>query len=91
LKGKVPVGVVKVYRGSRRVHPLILNMVIRWGVSGERLGPVVLLTGYVPSTHWIGACVGIRVELDVSEKRRICHLPYQSKKSCSVRVVGNVP
>jgi hypothetical protein len=61
------------------------------GVSGERLAPVVLLTGYVPNTHWIGACVGIKIELDVSEKRRICDLPYQSQKSCFVRVFGDVP
>ena len=66
----VPFHVMKVYRRSRSVAPLILQLSARWKwVTTQRHSR--LLHGRYPSTHWIGGCVGPRASLDILKNRQI--------------------
>jgi len=69
-KGKVvPANPMQAHRGSKGTVPLILNLGAKR--CGELLAPVALPPGYHTSTHRKGYSVGLKVDLDVSEARKI--------------------
>jgi len=60
---------MKEQRVSGSTDPLILYLSTRWRLSVKPHVPATLLLEWVPSSHWIGGCVGCGASLDVLEKK----------------------